>query len=176
MKNTNRKRILFIAIGLLVALGLFAFLILQNMPLSEAKAKDYIDADWAESLVSQEDQPQYLEQLSQKATYVINSIDGDDGYYTITVTVSAPDLKTYFINNSVHLLENVDDLDAFVCDCIEKSSYIDTVAEVYIYELAGEIRVSYSDTFVDAMHGGIISYSQEMLRDLYADYFSEGLE
>lgn len=176
MKNRNHQKTLCITIGLLIILGLFAFWVFQNMPLSEAKARAYIDSDWEESLISQEEQPQYLEQLSQKATYVINSIDRDDDYYTITVTVSAPDIKTYFINNSVHLLENVDDLDTFVCECIEKSSYIDTVAEVYIYELDGKIKVSYSDVFVDAMHGGIISYSRELLRDLYSDYFSGGLE
>ena len=49
-------------------------------------------------------------------------------------------------------------------------------AEVYVYELDGGVSVSYSDTFVDAMHGGIISYSQEMLRNLYLDYFEGGLE
>lgn len=154
----------------LLVFSILAFFVIRNLPLSETKVRKYIDSDWTESITEQENQPQYLQKLSQKATYEINSIDREDDYYTITVTVSAPNLKDYFISGSVNLAENVSDLDAFVCECIEETDYTETVAEVYIYELNGETKVSYSDAFVDAMHGGIISYSQQMLRDLYSDY------
>lgn len=175
MKNGNYKKIIFIAAGVLTV-GVIVLLIFLNLPLSKAQAKKYIDSDWSESIAEQENQPRYLDMLSQKSSYEINSVDRENKYYTITVTVSAPNLKDYFINKSADMPESANDLDAFLCECIEKTEYTETVAEVYIYELDGETKVSYSDAFVDAMHGGIISYSQEMLRDLYSDYFDGGVE
>lgn len=175
MKKGNYKKIIFIAAGVLTV-GVIVLLVLLNLPLSKSQAKEYIDSDWNESITAQENQPRYLDLLSERSVYKISSIDRENNYYTITVTVSAPNLKGYFINNSTEMPENVNDLDAFICECIEKADYVETVAEVYIYELEGKTKVSYSDAFVDAMHGGIISYSQEMLRDLYSDFFNGGVK
>lgn len=165
-----------IVVCLLVLSGIVACYLVRSMPLGKMRIKTLIDSNWEEAMIVQEEQPRYLEKLSQEASYKIESIDNEEGYYIVTVIVSAPDLKGYFIDNSVDMLTNIDDLDTFVCECIEKSDSIETTAEVYVYELDGGVSVSYSDTFVDAMHGGIISYSQEMLRNLYLDYFEGGLE
>lgn len=161
---------------LLVLLGIVACYAIRSMPLGKMRIKRLIDSNWEEAIAVQEEQLRYLEKLSQEASYKIESIDSENGGYIVTVVVSAPDLKGYFLNNSVDLLTNIEDLDTFVCECIEKSDFRETMAEVYVYELDGEVSVSYSDTFVDAMHGGIISYSQDMLRNLYLDYFEGEVE
>lgn len=173
--NKNRNTHL-VVIGIIIALIIISmiFILSPNHGLTEAQAKELIDNNWNASTASNNDQPQYLELLDQLASYSIQEISREDNYYVVNVTVSAPDVKQYFIDNSVHLIENVDDLDSFIYDSIKASTIEDTDAEVYIYEANGVMKVSYSEQFADAMHGKLISYSNEMLQQLYLDFYAEG--
>ena len=162
-------------IGSILILSVVLFTTLGS-GMNKNTAKEYIDADWSEKTSTQDGQPSYLALLDQRSAYTINSISKEETYYVVSVTVSAPDVKQYLFDNSVHKLDNIDDFDAFLCDCVESSNITETVAEIYIYEIDGETRISYSEEFADAMHGKLISYSQELLEELYVDSFTEGSE
>ena len=134
MKKQGKHWLLIIGIiALLLIISLVLFAVF-GAGLSKEEAKEYIDADWLQKTSTQEEQPSYLSLLDQRSNYTVDSIAKEDNYYVVTVTVSAPDVKKYLIENSVHLLENIDDFDALIYDCVEAASIADTVANIYIYE------------------------------------------
>lgn len=130
-----------------------------------------VDTTW--NSAKSEEEPTYLKKLDELSSYELNSVKREDDTYVIKATVTAPDLGgqlsqldySEFPQNN-----NVDDINTFLCEQIEKSKIKKTTAEVYAYKINGEYHISFSNGFADAMSGNLYSYSQTALVDILQKY------
>lgn len=130
----------------------------------ERDIKNSIDSAWSE--VNTDDAPAFLKEITRLSSYEITSIEEGDTY-TISVIVKGIDLGSELKRLSYEDFpkpDNEDVLNDYLLAIIEKCKIIETVAVIYAESSAEGYKISFSDTFVDAMSGKIYSYYMDLIR------------
>lgn len=120
-----------------------------------------------------EEQPDFLKILNQKSSYELKNVKKENGRFLISVTVTFPSvderLKELNVSDYPQSKES-EEINSFLCEQINKSKLKKTKATIYAAKINNEYHISFSDEFVDAMSGGLYSYSKTTLVDMLKTY------
>lgn len=151
-----------IAVVLLVgnAMGLFKF---EN---HTDTFQQLITTEWEKSIT--EDQPEFLTKLEERNSFtVVDYKNEGDGYYTVEVEVTSPDINDKLIEyqESVNNISvSQDEIEQKICEIIDSSDdKTSTVTLSIICDEDGAFHVTFTDEFVDAMFGYAFSNAIESI-------------
>ena len=156
-------------------------LITQKQDSDKKKVLTFDDAcrivndNWKTSTAVDGEMPEFLVHIDSIAEFEILSMTTKDDSLLLQAKVSAPDVGASLSQIDLFSLDpNSVDIDALLKNAVVNSSIKTEVYEIEIIYENDEYKVLYSEEFVDAMHGWIISYSQNALNDYYKSILQTG--
>lgn len=175
MSFSKKKIIIVFSVCIIVFLLVLAMLFFNNKPNKEL----IVAVDKAWNTAKTEDQPEYLTKLDELTSYELNSVEQEGDRYIIEASVMAPDLGGQLSKidySKLSQTESTEDINAFLCEQIEKAEIQKTISYIYAYKINGKYQISFSENFVDAMSGNLYSYSQTTLVDMLQKYMEGELK
>lgn len=161
----KNKKVAIISVSSLVLLVLISVLIILFLPKKPNKALiNAIDREW--STIKTETQREYVKKLDKLTVYKLASYRIEDDRYIIKAKVEGVNLNEQLKNiNKEKLPKDQNELDAFLCNLLEKSKPYKTTAEIYAYKINGKYHVSFSDDFINAMSGNLYEYYKSSVNE-----------
>lgn len=133
-----------------------------------ATFQQLITTEWEKSIT--EDQPEFLNKLEERNSFTVVDYKSEgDGYYTVELEVTSPDINEQLIKyqNSVteqDIPEN--EMNKKICEIIDSSNDKTTkITLSVICDEDGAYHVTFTDEFVDAMTGYAFSNALETLME-----------
>lgn len=171
IRNILTKKNILILVGILAIAVIATILIIV---ISRKPSKDLINAvDTSWNAAKAEDQPAYLAKIDELSSYKLNSVEKEEDRHIIEATIIAPDLGSRLAQldfSEFPKNNNIDDINAFLCEQIKKTQMKETTAVIYAYKINGEYHITFTDEFADAMSGGVYKYAQTALVEMLQKY------
>lgn len=163
----NRKVRVILAVLALVAAFLCAFGAWKLYELAQFEKMEQAVWDaWYASY--SDDAPAYLDAIDRETYFVLEEIEKGEPY-VLTVTVYGVDLGGKLRETDPAEFPNTDDeqvLNDYLLKLLEESEYTKVQTFLYAWPEDGGYHIQFSDTFVDAMTGMIMTYAREMVEEV----------
>ena len=117
---------------------------------------------------SSEDMPEYLQYLDRVARFQIEHIEKGEPW-VVTVTVKCPDLAAELQKEDpwqYYGEADMDAMDEYMLAVAKSAKIAERTATVYVWPEEDGYRVRFTETFVDAMTGGIYGYTMTLIEDI----------
>lgn len=172
MENKS-VRVLLTVMVCLVGILLIAVVLLVGNSMGLFKFEDHsetfqqlITTEWEKSIT--EDQPEFLNKLEERNSFTLVDYKNEgDGYYTVELEVSAPDINDQLIEYQESITDqdvSEDEMNEKICEIIDISNdKTSTVTISIICDEDGVFHVNFTDEFVDAMTGYAFTNALETL-------------
>lgn len=163
----KRRSVLIVLLAVLLPAVLSGLLIWQVYRAQRIEiAQQVIRTAWERSL--SEDQPEYLQHIEMYSDFSVEKVEKGNPW-VVTVRVQGVDLAGQ--------MQNVDpakfsadtmpeELDQYLVSQVKKSRTVDVECFVYLYKEGDGFRVQFTETFVDAMSGMVLSYARETVQEV----------
>lgn len=115
--------------------------------------------------------PNFILELEKRTSIEVERLEYQDGLYTATVCVEVPALYDELMNATTGYdldLTGTEDIDNMISAMIEEADIVKQQGEVYILVTSDGTFITYSDTFLDVLYGGIYSYYLDSMDQLSA--------
>lgn len=116
------------------------------------------------------DEYSYINTLKEKSSFEINNIEEQDNVYTVTLSVTAPDIKSGVeeYQNSITSVPTDGEMNETLKSIIENADLKTTEQTVTVFVTDdGTYDVEFSSGFVDAMCGYSYQYYVNQMQKLY---------
>ena len=113
--------------------------------------------------------PEYLEYLDEHSSFEIDSVIKGDGPWQVTVTVHGLDLADELERRDPKKFapdEDPDEIDEYILSLAKKADPMERTTVIYAWPEEDGYRIRFSETFIDAMTGGVYSYVLELVDDI----------
>lgn len=115
-----------------------------------------------------EDMPEYLQYLDRVSRFQIDSIDKGEPW-VITVTVKSPDLAAELQKEDpwqYYGEADAEAMDEYMLALARTARLTEQTATIYVWPESDGYRVQFTETFVDAMTGGIYGYTIDLIEEV----------
>lgn len=167
-KNTDTKKIIIIVLVAVLIIAGFAasvYFYISNTQNSIKKMQLSLQTTWNEAYNynDNEEIPEFFKAFNEKSYFEVTDVKDDgSGHYTVTASVSSPDIKNALIDyqKNFDVNETKEDIDKKITEIINNAEMKTTeqTATVIITDDAKEI--TFSDNFIDAMYGYAYNYAK----------------
>jgi len=111
------------------------------------------------------DMPQYLQYLDEHSDFEITSIEKGEPW-VVTVTVKGLDLAGELKPKHFAKYDDPEDIDEYLLSLAEKADPLERTATLYAWRSEEGFRIRFSESFIDAMTGGVYSYTLELIDEI----------
>lgn len=156
----RRKLVWIILAALLAALaiGLAGWYLCGSRQLLRA-----IEEAWNRDL--DEDMPRYLQYIDEHSDFRIEAIEKGEPW-VITVTVTGVDLAGELKPRNFAKYDDPKDIDDYLLSLAKKADPLERTAIIYAWQSEDGYRIQFSEAFIDAMTGGVYSYTLELIDEI----------
>ena len=170
-KTTRKKKKRGVIIGITISLTVFALflgaLFWMNKDSVGKDIQSAIDSAWSET--DTDDSPAFLQEITRISSYEITDIEQGE-IYTVHVRVKGIDLGKQLKNVAFDEFPQEEDaLNEYLIEIIQKCASVETEANIYVEMTEARNKVTFSDTFIDAMSGKIYSYYMGLIEDMVGE-------
>lgn len=166
MKQKNTGRIIAIILAvLLLAAALFMLYRWYEVKRLENMHRAIREA-W--SVTQDENTPEYLQYIDYWTDFGITDIRKGEPY-VVTVTVHGKDLGGRLRQLSLEDFPTDPDpevLNAYLLEQAKEAEFVAFTAQVYAWKEEDGWRIQFTETFVDAMSGGVYSYARDLADEI----------
>ena len=163
----KRRSVLIVLLAVLLPAVLSGLLIWRVSRAQRIEiAQQVIRTAWERSL--SEDQPEYLQHIEMYSDFSVEKVEKGNPW-VVTVRVQGVDLagqvqKLDPDKFSADILP--EELDQYLVSQVKKARTVDVECFVYLYKDGDGFRVKFTETFVDAMSGMVLSYARETVQEV----------
>lgn len=176
-KSKSKKKmilILILSVILAVAIGVGIFFFIQGRTATKESMQENIKASWSQSIETEEETPEFVKMLDSRSSFEVKKVTNDgSGHYTVTVSVSAPNIKDGILNFQKEIDEKIsqEEMDKQIAQIAKNAELVETEQTVTVIMVDGEPEVTFSEGFIDAMYGYTYSDILSQLQEYYnVDY------
>lgn len=163
-KKIRAGLIALLAVLLLAALSGFLIWRVSRAQRIEM-AQQVIQKVWERSLPA--DQPEYLQYIEMYSDFSVEKVEKGDPW-VVTVRVQGVDLAGQMqkLDPEKFSADTLpEELDQYLVSQVKKSRTVYVDCFVYLYKEGDGFQVQFTETFVDAMSGMVLSYAREMVQE-----------
>ena len=161
LKKWLPAALIAIVIAILAFLGWRVYHAHMEQTLHQAIA-DAWNKDWSE------DMPAYLQYIDLQSDFEIDDIERGDPW-VLTVTVCGLDVGGE-LNKQDPMLFSEDatetEMDQYLLSLAKQAELTYKTAKIYAWPEDGSYRIQFSETFIDAMTGGVYSYTLDLIEEI----------
>lgn len=159
MKKKKKKTGMILIDVVLIAAacaGIFFLISAKRQKKDYSEFQSVIQTEWEKSL--SKDAPDFLKKLNSSSSFSVKSVyESDSGFYTVTLSVTSPDINESLVRFQEEAAEqslSADEINASISSLIEKAQPKTTEQPVYVIEAENKnYYVRFSEEFIDAMSG-----------------------
>lgn len=165
-KNTDKKKIIIIVlVAALIVAGFAAsvYFYISNTQNSIKKMQESLQTTWNEAYNDNEEIPEFFKAFIEKSYFEVTDVKDDgSGHYTITASVSSPDIKDALINyqKNFDVNETKEDIDKKITEIIKNAEMKTTEQTATVIITDDTKEITFSDDFIDAMYGYAYNYAK----------------
>ena len=127
------------------------------------KLYNAIEEAWNRDL--DDDMPEYLQYLDEISEFQIDSIEKGEPW-VVTVTVTGLDLAGDLKPKNFAKYTDPEDIDRYLLSLAKKADPLERTAVLYAWPEEDGYRIQFSETFIDAMTGGVYSFTLELIAEI----------
>lgn len=170
-KKAMRRTVVVVLIVSIIIISLLSLAVVKHCEAIRIEENIFnaINAEWSKVITA--DAPAYLNAINEVSSYDIISIEEGE-VYTIKVVVDSVDLGTKLKEAPLEAFPKTQDetaINKYLLDLIDDCKRLETTTEIYAAPENSGYTIYFSDEFVDAMSGGVYSYTQDLIRDLMGE-------
>jgi len=161
-KMTLVLSLLVMAMVVLIVIGIA---VIMNA-VEERRISRAIDAAWSQGTAA--DMPDYLRAIDDQSEYEIQKIEKGNPM-VITTVVRGIDLGSVLKDQALSdFPANQEEavLNSYLLSLIDSAPPTRVSALIYAWEEGDGYRIQFSETFVDAMSGGVYTYTLELIDEI----------
>lgn len=166
MNRKTKIAVAILVILILLAMVLGGMLIWRVIEINrQVKIHQVIQDAWDQS--ESEDMPEYLNYIDMYSNFSVEKIEKGEPW-VITIRVQGVDLAEQLRNADLtQFSEDTQpwEMDQYLISLVTKADIVYVDCYVYLYPEGDGFRVQFTETFVDAMSGMVLSYAREMAQE-----------
>ncbi|MDO4364493.1 MAG: hypothetical protein Q4C99_08195 [Clostridia bacterium] len=165
-KNTDAKKIIIIVLVTVLVVAGFAasvYFYISNTQNSIKKMQESLQTTWNEAYDNSEEIPEFFKAFNEKSNFEVTNVKDDgSGHYTVTASVTSPDIKDALIDyqKNFDVNQTKDDIDKKITEIINNAEMKTTEQTATVIITDEQTEITFGEDFIDAMYGYAYNYAK----------------